>query len=90
MFDGISKWGHICGIGWSYEEADVVCRYMGFSSAVRAFTVRLENAEYFINLVNCGIGMYTSLQMCTFTSWNNNFRYCIQHHAAGIECSGKG
>lgn len=90
MFDGISKWGLICGKAWNYEEANVVCRHLGFSAAVMSFTVEQESGEFLIILVNCGENKpYTTLQQCTFSAWHGIHRYCHDYEAAAVTCSGK-
>ena len=31
-------WGTICDDYWGYEEADVVCRMLGFRAAIRSYS----------------------------------------------------
>ena len=32
------EWGTICSYGWSWEDAHVICRMIGFETAVRPVT----------------------------------------------------
>ena len=89
VFDGVSKWGHICGTYWDYKNSEIVCRYMGFSSAVGYSSVARENAEFFINKVVCSTKNDTSLEQCLFTGWTNVNRHCAINEVVAVECSGK-
>ena len=92
VFDGISKWGYICGLQWNFEEADTVCRQLGYSLALRAFTGTEEHAdyEYYIINVNCGLSSKKSLEECSYTSWTNQYRFCGDSvSAAGVQCFSK-
>ena len=92
VFDGISKWGYICGSRWDFEDADTVCRQLGYSSALRAFTKIPEHDdyEYYINRVNCGVLRRKSLEECTYYSWTVQYRFCGYGIVpAGVECLSK-
>ena len=50
VYDGISKWGGICGISWGLNDALRVCRHMGYGSALYAFSTLpdVEGQELFL------------------------------------------
>ena len=97
VFDGISKWGGICGSReWSYKDAYVACRHLGFSSALVAFTKDppRENYDYFINELSCNKERYRSfdsIEKCKFSIWRDGpvTRACSSKSVIAITCSGK-
>ena len=92
VFDGISRWGYICGRRWNFEAADTVCRQLGYSSALSSFTKTAEHAdyEYYITSVLCGVPRKKSLEECNYVSWTDQYRFCDDiFGAAGVECLSK-
>ena len=103
MFDGVSEWGHICADNaWKYGEADVACRNLGFSSALRAYKVETEetdNQRNFLNGVRCGSSDHderslNSLDQCHVLGWgvptsSLDPRRCIYSTVAAVECTSK-
>ena len=95
VYDGISKWGNVCvsGYTWTFHEADLACKYMGFTSARLARVIHLNSGSSnstpapFINRINCG-GIST-FQSCVFMTWDNRYRECLPSRIAGLECIGK-
>ena len=82
-----NRWGTICSNQWTIEDALVVCRMLGFTSASRAIT----NGRYgpgtgmiWLSNVNC-VGSETSLLNCTYSGWGNTG--CDHTQDAGVVCS---
>ena len=81
------QWGTICSLGWSIEDALVVCRMLGFPSASRAVTngvYGLGTGPVWLSNVNCH-GNESSLANCTYTGLNNTG--CLHSQDAGLVCS---
>ena len=81
------QWGTICSLGWSIEDALVVCRMLGFPSALRAVTngvYGLGTGPVWLSNVNCR-GDESSLANCTYTGLNNTG--CLHSQDAGLVCS---
>ena len=74
-------------LGWSIEDALVVCRMLGFPSASRAVTngvYGLGTGPVWLSNVNCR-GNESSLANCTYTGLNNTG--CLHSQDAGLVCS---
>ena len=81
------QWGTICDDYWEKEEANVVCRQLGFFGAER-FSREAEfgqgNAESpILYSLECE-GTEASINECTFNSWDTSS--CRHHEDAGAVC----
>ena len=81
-------WGAICATDWSYEDATVLCRMMGFEKGLPTFfasTVGPVVDRYWLSEVNCN-GDERSIIDCANTGWNVP---CSSNSHAGVICLGK-
>ena len=81
------EWGTVCDDGWDLNDAQVVCRQLGFDAAI---TVR-DSAYYgqgsgqiWLDELNC-TGTESSIENCSHNEWGN--KDCSHREDAGIECS---
>ena len=81
-----NQWGTICDDSWGTNDAQVVCRQLGYSTSnVTAF-----NNAYFgqgtgpihLDDLSC-VGTESSLFSCTYSSTHN----CVHSEDAGVSCS---
>ncbi|NXK31712.1 MARCO protein, partial [Piprites chloris] len=77
-------WGTICDDHWTMQEAAVVCRMLGFSRAVSAFTAGGGTGTIWLDEVNCG-GAESSIFYCAKNNWGSH--NCSHDEDAGVECS---
>ena len=80
-------WGTICRNQWSIEDALVVCRMLGFSSASRAVINGIFGAgtgTIWLTNVNC-VGNEASIANCSYTGWGSTG--CTHAMDAGVVCS---
>ena len=83
-------WGYVCGYSWDIEDAEVVCRELGFEG-VREYTRYSRfgytyGKPYWLSYVNCS-GNESSLIECPSMRWNNVS--CSSYSAAGVWCKSK-
>ena len=85
VYDG--KWVGLCGNSWDINDATVVCRQLGFTSAVGAYRggFVLDGPETNWLDVNC-IGNESSIFQCAVNGW---VKYC-RIKKAGVRCSSAG
>ena len=81
------QWGTICDDDWQKEEADVVCRQLGFPGATR-FSREAEFGQGdaqspILYSMSCD-GSETSIDGCTFGTWGTSA--CGHHEDAGAVC----
>ncbi|KFQ73775.1 Macrophage receptor MARCO, partial [Phoenicopterus ruber ruber] len=76
-------WGTICDDGWSTQDATVVCRMLGYSRAVSAFTATAGTGRIWLDDVNCS-GNEHSIFDCPKPDWGVN--NCSHSEDAGVEC----
>lgn len=83
------QWGRVCRYGWDINDANVVCRQLGYKNAIRAFRIDVQDyrlIRIWLRRVDC-TGNEPSLTSCSHNGWRNE-NYCLRH--AGVECSSSG
>ncbi|KAM6269107.1 macrophage receptor MARCO [Porphyrio hochstetteri] len=78
------SWGTICDDGWGMQEAKVVCRMLGFRSAVSAFTAEAGTGKIWLDDMNCSGNEFSILE-CAKPDWGVN--NCSHNEDAGVECA---
>ncbi|NXS09088.1 MARCO protein, partial [Neodrepanis coruscans] len=78
------SWGTICDDGWTVQTAGVVCRMLGFSRAVSAFTATAGTGPIWLDDVSC-TGSEASILDCRKSAWG--IHNCNHNEDAGVECS---
>ena len=85
--DVYGQWGTVCSRHWDMNEANVVCRQLGFTGAASV----TYGAEFgrgpgpiWMSNVNCG-GGESSLLNCHHDGWGNN--HCGHLEDAGVACN---
>ena len=81
------EWGTVCDNGWDLNDAQIVCRQLGFISAV----ITRDNAFYgqgsgqiWLDNLNC-VGTELTIENCTHNGWGNH--NCGHGKDAGVKCS---
>uniref|UniRef100_A0A672TJH7 Macrophage receptor with collagenous structure n=1 Tax=Strigops habroptila TaxID=2489341 RepID=A0A672TJH7_STRHB len=77
------SWGTICDDGWSTQDATVVCRMLGYTRAISAFTATAGSGQIWLDDVNCS-GNERSIFDCQKPNWGVN--NCSHNEDAGLEC----
>lgn len=82
-------WGTVCDDSWDIEDANVVCRQLGFDRA----TAALSNAYFgpgtgpiYLDDVTC-FGSEASLDQCLASAWLDH--NCRHYEDAGVRCYGE-
>ena len=82
------SWGRVCGYGWDFKDAKVVCRQLGFERALKAARQTADSEEQkgkiWMNDVGC-TGRENSLKEC----WNRRWGVgnCNNHEDASVVCN---
>ncbi|XP_053926583.1 macrophage receptor MARCO isoform X2 [Cuculus canorus] len=76
-------WGTICDDGWGIQDANVVCRMLGYNRAVSSFTATAGAGKIWLDDVNCR-GHEYSIFDCEKPDWGVN--NCSHSEDAGVEC----
>ena len=93
-----SPWGTVCGRGWDFRDATVVCRQLGFAKALAA-TVQSSfgtgSGSIWLDDVRCR-GIENQITECPRSTWGQPSRFCRQyvsstsyHGVAGVVCAGE-
>lgn len=84
-----NTWGTVCDDSWNIDDANVVCRQLGYDSA----TAALSNAYFgqgtgpiLLDDVTC-FGSEYSLDECLKSDWY--VHNCRHYEDAGVRCYGK-
>lgn len=79
-------WGTICDDNWEFDDAQVVCRQLGYSGAVNALQgsqVPHGFGTILLDEVQCN-GYESSISKCQHQPWGVND--CSHREDAGVEC----
>lgn len=80
-------WGTVCGDNWDLNDANVVCRQLGFERALKAtnFVALGEGTgKKWMRNVRC-TGSESSLRDCAHNSWGTH--ECSHKREAGVVCN---
>ena len=82
------EWGTVCDDGWDFNDAQVVCRELGFGSAVAA----TDSAFYgqgrgriWLDDVGC-VGTEWTIRNCSHRGWGRVYS-CYHLEDAGVKCT---
>ncbi|KAL9961181.1 hypothetical protein ACROYT_G030079 [Oculina patagonica] len=84
-YDG--QWGTVCDNAWDINDANVVCRQLGYQQASRAFrgaTHGQGTGPIWMDDVACS-GSESHIYDCRHRGWGNND--CTHNQDASVECS---
>ena len=83
-------WGTICDNNWDIRDARVVCRMLGYPTAVAA-TLRSSfvkrTGRMWLDNVAC-TGIEASIDKCPYILWGVVSSYCSNSKEAGVACGG--
>ena len=80
------QWGTVCDDGWGIEEANVICKQLGYPAASRAWTdarFGQGSGSFVVRDLRCA-GNESSIEQCQHSSWNDNT--CVHGKDAGVTC----
>ena len=78
------QWGTICEDGWDINDAHVICRQLGFPSAIKAFSSATHgqgSGQIWIHSLEC-TGNESHIYECSHNDYN-----CDHSGDASVECS---
>ena len=81
------EWGTVCDDGWDLDDAQVVCRQLGFGPAVvargDAYYGLVNSGQIWLDELNC-IGTELTIENCVHNGWGNHD--CDHTEDASVEC----
>ena len=83
------EWGTVCDDGWDLDDAQVVCRELGFVQAINASSRAFYgqgSGRIWLDNVNC-VGTEFTIGNCSHNGWG--VEDCIHGEDAGVMCSGR-
>ncbi|XP_062511758.1 deleted in malignant brain tumors 1 protein-like [Corticium candelabrum] len=64
------EWGGVCADGWDLNDANVVCKQLGYSRARTLSSHGQGCGRLWMSNINCQFGRYSRLDDCTFSGWD--------------------
>ena len=84
------EWGTICDDNWDINEAQVVCRQLGYDIAFAAYSEAKfgeGSGTIWMDELQCNGNEQNILEDCRFNGWGRND--CDHSEDAGVLCLGK-
>ena len=81
------KWGTVCDDGWDLNDAQVVCRQLGFGAAVAATDSAIfgkGSGQILLKNLSC-LGTELSIEDCSHGGWG--IEKCSHGDDAGLKCA---
>ena len=81
-------WGTICDNDWDIQDAQVVCRMVGFEGAWSTQCCGFYgygSGEIWMDSVQCS-GSESSLAECAHSGWGNHYDVCSHYSDVGVYC----
>ena len=84
LYNGV--WGTVCDDLWDINDAQVICRQLGFVGALQATlfaSFGQGRGIIWLNNVKCR-GNETRIENCPNSGWGEH--YCLHYEDAGVDC----
>ena len=81
------EWGTVCDDGWDLDDAQVVCRELGFGQAIEARSHAYYgqgSGRIWLDNVNC-VGRELAIENCSHGGWE--IEDCYHSEDAGVKCA---
>ncbi|XP_071841004.1 scavenger receptor cysteine-rich domain-containing group B protein-like isoform X2 [Apostichopus japonicus] len=80
-----NEWGTICDDHWQREDAEVICRQLGYSDVDEFYDQSYFGEGYgpIMGQMNCD-GDEAHWQQCSYSTWNTP--YCAHYEDVGVRC----
>ena len=82
------EWGTVCDDGWDLNDAQVVCRQLGYGQATATLTrayYERGSGNIWLSNVNC-YGYEATIESCSHSGWGIHNAYCNHNKDAGVRC----
>jgi len=87
--ENYNGWGTVCSQNWDNNDADVVCRQLGYNGSLYIQSYGPGTGPVYLNNVGC-VGNEPTLFDCINDGWNVASGACLDHSLdAGVVCNSK-
>ena len=78
------EWGTICDDGWDLNDAEVVCRELGYGPAIAERHYGQGSGKIWLSDLDC-VGTESSIVNCSHNGWG--VHNCNHTSDAGVKCT---
>ena len=78
------EWGTVCDDGWDLNDAEVVCRELGYSPAIAERHYGQGSGKIWLSDLDC-VGTESSIVNCSHSGWG--VHNCNHTSDAGVKCT---